>query len=163
MSSLTNTKTGFSVKDILDLPDTNDEEGSIAEGADEDAEGTEPPKKSGGLGQSTIDAVQGLPLKNPSMTIAIILTHGGWLLPRVYSIPYTGLHPATPSRTPRPNPPNLLPMNPQTTIRRPPAAQTLGRRGRDGCCSPRLRLMNWRGGLGSRGTFQHQRESTWPA
>ncbi|XP_077342154.1 homeobox protein Nkx-2.2 isoform X2 [Lithobates pipiens] len=65
MSSLTNTKTGFSVKDILDLPDTNDEEGSIAEGADEDAEGTEPPKKSGGLGQSTIDAVQGLPLKNP--------------------------------------------------------------------------------------------------
>ncbi|XP_063774258.1 homeobox protein Nkx-2.2 isoform X2 [Pseudophryne corroboree] len=65
MSSITNTKTGFSVKDILDLPDTNDEEGSITEGADEDAEATEPPKKSGGLGQSSIDTVQGLPLKNP--------------------------------------------------------------------------------------------------
>ncbi|XP_077138894.1 homeobox protein Nkx-2.2 isoform X1 [Ranitomeya variabilis] len=66
MSSLTNnTKTGFSVKDILDLPDTNDEEGSITEGADEDTEGSEPPKKAGGLGQSTLEAVQGLPLKNP--------------------------------------------------------------------------------------------------
>nr|XP_045364611.1 homeobox protein Nkx-2.2 [Camelus bactrianus] len=35
--SLTNTKTGFSVKDILDLPDTNDEEGSVAEGPEEEA------------------------------------------------------------------------------------------------------------------------------
>ncbi|KAG8583797.1 hypothetical protein GDO81_008552 [Engystomops pustulosus] len=67
MSSITNnTKTGFSVKDILDLPDTNDEEGSITEGADEDTEGSEPPKKSGGRAQSTLEAVQGLPgLKNP--------------------------------------------------------------------------------------------------
>lgn len=66
MSSVTNnTKTGFSVKDILDLPDTNDEEGSITEGADEDTEGSEPPKKSVGIGQSTLEAVPGLPLKNP--------------------------------------------------------------------------------------------------
>ncbi|XP_053317107.1 homeobox protein Nkx-2.2 isoform X2 [Spea bombifrons] len=63
MSSLTNTKTGFSVKDILDLPDTNDEEGSIAEGVDEDTEGAEPPKKS--LGQSPLETVKNLPLKNP--------------------------------------------------------------------------------------------------
>ncbi|KYO34741.1 homeobox protein Nkx-2.2 [Alligator mississippiensis] len=63
--SLTNTKTGFSVKDILDLPDTNDEEGSIAEGAEEENEGSEPPKKTGVLGQSPLDAVQSLPLKNP--------------------------------------------------------------------------------------------------
>ncbi|MEE6474728.1 hypothetical protein FKM82_010474 [Ascaphus truei] len=63
--SLTSTKTGFSVKDILDLPDTNDEEGSIAEGADEDTEGSEPPKKSEVLGQSPLETVQSLPLKNP--------------------------------------------------------------------------------------------------
>uniref|UniRef100_K7GA15 NK2 homeobox 2 n=1 Tax=Pelodiscus sinensis TaxID=13735 RepID=K7GA15_PELSI len=63
--SLTNTKTGFSVKDILDLPDTNDEEGSLVEGADEETEGSEPPKKSGVLGQSPLEGVQTLPLKNP--------------------------------------------------------------------------------------------------
>ncbi|KAM9317114.1 homeobox protein Nkx-2.2 [Gastrophryne carolinensis] len=62
MSSLTNTKTGFSVKDILDLPDTNDEEGSITEGGEEDAEGSETPKKSPA---GALDTVQGLPLKNP--------------------------------------------------------------------------------------------------
>ncbi|KAG8443995.1 hypothetical protein GDO86_009251 [Hymenochirus boettgeri] len=59
--SLTNTKTGFSVKDILDLPDTNDEDGSIAEGADEDTDSSEPPKKSGG----PLETVQSLPIKNP--------------------------------------------------------------------------------------------------
>ncbi|XP_053253478.1 homeobox protein Nkx-2.2 isoform X2 [Podarcis raffonei] len=63
--SLTNTKTGFSVKDILDLPDTNDEDGSIAEGGDEEAEGPEPPKKPGVLGTTALDSVQTLPLKNP--------------------------------------------------------------------------------------------------
>ncbi|XP_006013284.1 homeobox protein Nkx-2.2a isoform X1 [Latimeria chalumnae] len=63
--SLTNTKTGFSVKDILDLPDTNDEEGSVAEGAEEDTEGSEPTKTPGVLGQSPIETVQNLPLKNP--------------------------------------------------------------------------------------------------
>ncbi|XP_033010006.1 homeobox protein Nkx-2.2 isoform X1 [Lacerta agilis] len=63
--SLTNTKTGFSVKDILDLPDTNDEDGSIAEGGDEEAEGPEPPKKPGVLGTTSLDSVQTLPLKNP--------------------------------------------------------------------------------------------------
>ncbi|XP_048371220.1 homeobox protein Nkx-2.2 [Sphaerodactylus townsendi] len=63
--SLTNTKTGFSVKDILDLPDTNDEDGSVAEGGDEESEGSEPPKKPGVLGASPLDAVQALPLKNP--------------------------------------------------------------------------------------------------
>nr|XP_060627575.1 homeobox protein Nkx-2.2 [Anolis sagrei ordinatus] len=70
--SLTNTKTGFSVKDILDLPDTNDEDGSIAEGGDEETEGSEPPKKAGSgggggvLGATALqDAVQGLPLKSP--------------------------------------------------------------------------------------------------
>ncbi|XP_039387816.1 homeobox protein Nkx-2.2 [Mauremys reevesii] len=63
--SLTNTKTGFSVKDILDLPDTNDEEGSLVEGADEENEGSEPPKKSGVLGQNPLEGVQTLPLKNP--------------------------------------------------------------------------------------------------
>lgn len=62
--SLTNTKTGFSVKDILDLPDTNDEEGSIT-GAEEDTEGTETTKTTGVLVQSPLENVQNLPLKNP--------------------------------------------------------------------------------------------------
>lgn len=63
--SLTNTKTGFSVKDILDLPDTNDEDGSAAEGGEEESEAPEPPRKAGVLGQTPLDAVQTLPLKNP--------------------------------------------------------------------------------------------------
>lgn len=63
--SLTNTKTGFSVKDILDLPDTNDEDGSAAEGGEEESEAPEPPKKPGVLGQTPLDTVQTLPLKNP--------------------------------------------------------------------------------------------------
>ncbi|XP_030682248.1 homeobox protein Nkx-2.2 isoform X2 [Nomascus leucogenys] len=63
--SLTNTKTGFSVKDILDLPDTNDEEDSVAEGPEEENEGPEPAKRAGPLGQGALDAVQSLPLKNP--------------------------------------------------------------------------------------------------
>ncbi|KFP05592.1 Homeobox protein Nkx-2.2 [Calypte anna] len=63
--SLTNTKTGFSVKDILDLPDTNDEDGSAAEGGEEESEAPEPPKKTGVLGQTPLDTVQTLPLKNP--------------------------------------------------------------------------------------------------
>uniref|UniRef100_A0A8C0BDS4 NK2 homeobox 2 n=1 Tax=Buteo japonicus TaxID=224669 RepID=A0A8C0BDS4_9AVES len=63
--SLTNTKTGFSVKDILDLPDTNDEDGSAAEGGEEESEAPEPPKKAGVLGQTPLDTVQTLPLKNP--------------------------------------------------------------------------------------------------
>ncbi|CAG5866286.1 unnamed protein product [Menidia menidia] len=65
--SLTNTKTGFSVKDILDLPDTNDEEGSIT-GAEEDTEGSESTtttKTTGVLVQSPLESVQNLPLKNP--------------------------------------------------------------------------------------------------
>ncbi|XP_034015578.1 homeobox protein Nkx-2.2a isoform X2 [Thalassophryne amazonica] len=65
--SLTNTKTGFSVKDILDLPDTNDEEGSIT-GAEEDTEGSESTattKSAGVLVQSPLENVQNLPLKNP--------------------------------------------------------------------------------------------------
>ncbi|KAM6973482.1 homeobox protein Nkx-2.2a isoform 2-T2 [Aplochiton taeniatus] len=65
--SLTNTKTGFSVKDILDLPDTNDEEGSIT-GAEEDTEGSETTtnkKTTGVLVQSPLETVQNLPLKNP--------------------------------------------------------------------------------------------------
>lgn len=62
--SLTNTKTGFSVKDILDLPDTNDEEGSIT-GTEDDTEGSETTKKPGVLVQSPIENVQNLPLKNP--------------------------------------------------------------------------------------------------
>ncbi|XP_028925379.1 homeobox protein Nkx-2.2 [Ornithorhynchus anatinus] len=63
--SLTNTKTGFSVKDILDLPDTNDEEGSAAEGAEEENEGSEPPRRPGGLGPGALEAIQTLPLKAP--------------------------------------------------------------------------------------------------
>ncbi|XP_021011543.1 homeobox protein Nkx-2.2 isoform X2 [Mus caroli] len=63
--SLTNTKTGFSVKDILDLPDTNDEDGSVAEGPEEESEGPEPAKRAGPLGQGALDAVQSLPLKSP--------------------------------------------------------------------------------------------------
>ncbi|XP_062379209.1 homeobox protein Nkx-2.2a [Sardina pilchardus] len=62
--SLTNTKTGFSVKDILDLPDTNDEEGSIT-GAEDDTEGSEPTKTPRVLVQSPLEGVQNLPLKNP--------------------------------------------------------------------------------------------------
>ncbi|XP_069392083.1 homeobox protein Nkx-2.2a isoform X4 [Paralichthys olivaceus] len=65
--SLTNTKTGFSVKDILDLPDTNDEDGSIT-GAEEDTEGSETTsttKTAGVLVQSPLENVQNLPLKNP--------------------------------------------------------------------------------------------------
>lgn len=62
--SLTNTKTGFSVKDILDLPDTNDEDGSIT-GVEEDTEGTEATKTTGVLVQSPLENVQNLPLKNP--------------------------------------------------------------------------------------------------
>lgn len=65
--SLTNTKTGFSVKDILDLPDTNDEEGSIT-GAEEDTEGSETTsttKTTGVLVQSPLENAQNLPLKNP--------------------------------------------------------------------------------------------------
>ncbi|XP_070835570.1 LOW QUALITY PROTEIN: homeobox protein Nkx-2.2a [Chaetodon trifascialis] len=65
--SLTNTKTGFSVKDILDLPDTNDEDGSIT-GAEEDTEGSETTsttKSTGVLVQSPLENVQNLPLKNP--------------------------------------------------------------------------------------------------
>uniref|UniRef100_A0A3B5M0A1 NK2 homeobox 2a n=1 Tax=Xiphophorus couchianus TaxID=32473 RepID=A0A3B5M0A1_9TELE len=65
--SLTNTKTGFSVKDILDLPDTNDEDGSIT-GAEEDTEGSETAsttKNGGVLVQSPLENVQNLPLKNP--------------------------------------------------------------------------------------------------
>ncbi|KAM9355832.1 homeobox protein Nkx-2.2a isoform 2-T2 [Pholidichthys leucotaenia] len=67
--SLTNTKTGFSVKDILDLPDTNDEDGSIT-GAEEDTEGSETTttsttKSAGVLVQSPLENVQNLPLKNP--------------------------------------------------------------------------------------------------
>uniref|UniRef100_A0A8B9VW53 NK2 homeobox 2 n=1 Tax=Anas zonorhyncha TaxID=75864 RepID=A0A8B9VW53_9AVES len=63
--ALTNTKTGFSVKDILDLPDTNDEDGSAAEGGEEESEAPEPPKKAGVLGQTPLDTVQALPLKSP--------------------------------------------------------------------------------------------------
>ncbi|XP_025895030.1 homeobox protein Nkx-2.2 [Nothoprocta perdicaria] len=63
--SLTNTKTGFSVKDILDLPDTNDEDGSVAEGGEEESEAPEPPKRAGVLGQNPLDTVQTLPLKSP--------------------------------------------------------------------------------------------------
>ncbi|OCT77745.1 homeobox protein XENK-2 isoform X1 [Xenopus laevis] len=63
--SLTNTKTGFSVKDILDLPDTNDEDGSTAEGADEDTDGSETIKKPRGLRQSPLETVQSMPLKSP--------------------------------------------------------------------------------------------------
>ncbi|NWZ96730.1 NX22A protein, partial [Nesospiza acunhae] len=63
--SLTNTKTGFSVKDILDLPDTNDEDGS-AEGGEEESEAPEPPRKAGVLGQTPLDTVPTLPLKNES-------------------------------------------------------------------------------------------------
>ncbi|XP_033966981.1 homeobox protein Nkx-2.2a isoform X2 [Gymnodraco acuticeps] len=65
--SLTNTKTGFSVKDILDLPDTNDEEGSIT-GPEDDTEGSETTsttKTTGVLVQSPLENVQNLPLKNP--------------------------------------------------------------------------------------------------
>uniref|UniRef100_A0A4W5KLF4 NK2 homeobox 2 n=1 Tax=Hucho hucho TaxID=62062 RepID=A0A4W5KLF4_9TELE len=62
--SLTNTKTGFSVKDILDLPDTNDEEGSIT-GPEEDNEGSETTKNTGVLVQSPLENVQNLPIKNP--------------------------------------------------------------------------------------------------
>ncbi|XP_035025021.2 homeobox protein Nkx-2.2a isoform X3 [Hippoglossus stenolepis] len=65
--SLTNTKTGFSVKDILDLPDTNDEDGSIT-GAEEDTEGSETTsttKTAGVLVQSPLENAQNLPLKNP--------------------------------------------------------------------------------------------------
>ncbi|XP_007896539.1 homeobox protein Nkx-2.2 [Callorhinchus milii] len=57
--SLTNTKTGFSVKDILDLPDTNDEESLLADATEEDVEPAETAKTSGIVEQSA------LPLKNP--------------------------------------------------------------------------------------------------
>ncbi len=62
--SLTNTKTGFSVKDILDLPDTNDEEGSIT-GTEEETEGSEATKTPGVLVQGPLENVQTRPLKNP--------------------------------------------------------------------------------------------------
>ncbi|KAK1337222.1 hypothetical protein QTO34_001845 [Cnephaeus nilssonii] len=58
-------KDGFSVKDILDLPDTNDEEGSVAEEPEEESEGPEPAKRAGPLGQGALDSVPSLPLKNP--------------------------------------------------------------------------------------------------
>ncbi|XP_067901838.1 homeobox protein Nkx-2.2a-like isoform X1 [Heterodontus francisci] len=63
--SLTNTKTGFSVKDILDLPDTNDEDGSAAEATEEDGEAADTAKTSGFARQSPLETVQRLPLKNP--------------------------------------------------------------------------------------------------
>ncbi|XP_078413697.1 NK2 homeobox 2b isoform X2 [Cetorhinus maximus] len=63
--SLTNAKTGFSVKDILDLPDTNDEEGSAAEATEEDGEAAEAAKTSEFTRQSPLETVQRLPLKNP--------------------------------------------------------------------------------------------------
>ncbi|XP_069786518.1 NK2 homeobox 2b isoform X2 [Narcine bancroftii] len=63
--SLTNTKTGFSVKDILDLPDTTDEYGSAAEATEEDGEASETAKTSGFARQSPLETVQRLPLKNP--------------------------------------------------------------------------------------------------
>ncbi|KAG7460624.1 hypothetical protein MATL_G00200750 [Megalops atlanticus] len=62
--SLTNTKTGFSVKDILDLPDTNDEEGSITEDAEDDTEESEATKTAGVLGQSPIENAKNLSLKS---------------------------------------------------------------------------------------------------
>ncbi|XP_023697541.1 homeobox protein Nkx-2.2a-like [Paramormyrops kingsleyae] len=61
--SLTNTKTGFSVKDILDLPDTNDEEGSIAEDAEEDAEESEVTETTGVLLKSPMENVKNLSIK----------------------------------------------------------------------------------------------------
>ena len=69
MSLSSNTKTGFSVKDILDLPDTNDEDGSIT-GPEEDNEGSETTSTTtktaaGVLVQSPLENVPGLPLKNP--------------------------------------------------------------------------------------------------
>ncbi|XP_078086730.1 NK2 homeobox 2b isoform X2 [Mustelus asterias] len=66
--SLTTTKTGFSVKDILDLPDTNDEDGSAAEATEEDGEAADTrggAKTSGFARQSPLETVQRLPLKNP--------------------------------------------------------------------------------------------------
>ncbi|GCC25818.1 homeobox protein Nkx-2.2-like [Chiloscyllium punctatum] len=63
--SLTNTKTGFSVRDILDLPDTNDEDGSTAEATEEDREAAGTAKTSGFARQSPLETVQRLPLKNP--------------------------------------------------------------------------------------------------
>ncbi|XP_069465121.1 homeobox protein Nkx-2.2 [Ambystoma mexicanum] len=63
--ALGSTKTGFSVKDILDLPDTNDEDGSGPEGSDEEPEGDENPKKAGARGQSPLETVGSLPVKNP--------------------------------------------------------------------------------------------------
>ncbi|XP_048392373.1 homeobox protein Nkx-2.2-like [Stegostoma tigrinum] len=63
--SLTNTKTGFSVRDILDLPDTNDEDGSAAETAEEEREETGTAKTSGFARQGPLETVQRLPLKNP--------------------------------------------------------------------------------------------------
>ncbi|GCB60398.1 homeobox protein Nkx-2.2-like [Scyliorhinus torazame] len=65
--SLSSTKTGFSVKDILDLPDTNDEDGSAAETTEEDGEAAEARggvKTSGFARQGALDAVPRLPLKS---------------------------------------------------------------------------------------------------
>uniref|UniRef100_A0AAY4CR90 Homeobox domain-containing protein n=1 Tax=Denticeps clupeoides TaxID=299321 RepID=A0AAY4CR90_9TELE len=64
--SLTNTKTGFSVKDILDLPDTNDEDGSIT-GAEEDADGPDAANTpaAAAAAQGPMDGVPALALKSP--------------------------------------------------------------------------------------------------
>ncbi|KAJ8389377.1 hypothetical protein AAFF_G00120850 [Aldrovandia affinis] len=63
--SLTNTKTGFSVRDILDLPDTNDEEGSITDGTDEDTEEAESTKATEVSRQSPSENAKNLSLKSP--------------------------------------------------------------------------------------------------
>ncbi|KAJ8275012.1 hypothetical protein COCON_G00096370 [Conger conger] len=63
--SLTNTKTGFSVKDILDLPDTNDEDGSVTEDTEEDTEGSEETKTHEVLEQSPLQNASKLSLKSP--------------------------------------------------------------------------------------------------
>ncbi|KAL4649008.1 homeobox protein Nkx-2.2a [Arapaima gigas] len=63
--SLTNTKTGFSVKDILDLPDTNDEEESLTEDAEEDAEECEGAHGDALLGCASVDSLKKVCVKTP--------------------------------------------------------------------------------------------------
>ncbi|KPP78611.1 Homeobox protein Nkx-2.2-like [Scleropages formosus] len=77
--SLTNTKTGFSVKDILDLPDTHDEDGSLTEDAEEDAEECDGARRDALLGRSSVDAVKKLCVKKPSFGDTVDNPYARWL------------------------------------------------------------------------------------
>uniref|UniRef100_A0A5F4W321 Homeobox domain-containing protein n=1 Tax=Callithrix jacchus TaxID=9483 RepID=A0A5F4W321_CALJA len=150
--SLTNTKTGFSVKDILDLPDTNDEEGSVAEGPEEENEGPEPTKRAGPLGQGALDAVQSLPLKNPFYDSSDN-PYTRWLA-STEGLQYSlhGLAAGAPpqdssSKSPEPS----ADESPDNDKETPGGGGDAGKK-RKRCFSPRRRPTSWSGAFGSSGT-----------